>query len=69
VTTDGLKNDINWAQTQWAALRAAHQLASEKPFSFVLVDLVRNAWDRIIPELQAWHLFGEEQKRVLVCPS
>ncbi len=28
---------INYAQNQWAALRAAHELASKKPFSFVLV--------------------------------
>jgi len=27
----------NWGQTQWAAMQAAHQMASEKPTSFVLV--------------------------------
>ena len=27
----------NWGQNQWAALQAAHQMASEKPKSFVLV--------------------------------
>jgi hypothetical protein len=29
----------NSVQTQWAALQAAHQMASEKPISFVLVPL------------------------------
>ena len=37
VTTDGLKNDINWAQTQWAAIEAAQKEIGKTEDCLILV--------------------------------